>query len=74
REANEAGVYYRHAYTVTYDAQAREVIVRNPWGWGHESEPLNADGTPRDGVADGAFRLSLADFKKSFPDVWAVVP
>ena len=73
-EADANGVYGTHMYTLKYDPLKREIIVRNPWGWAPKSEPCNPDGTPKDGVADGAFRLSLKDFQKSFSDVTTVVP
>lgn len=73
-EADANGVYGTHMYTLKYDPLKREIIVRNPWGWAPKSEPCNPDGTPKDGVADGAFRLSLKDFQKSFMEVTTVVP
>jgi hypothetical protein len=73
-ESDENGVYGTHLYTLKYDALKREIIVRNPWGWAPKSEPSNPDGTPSDGVADGAFRLKLKDFQKSFRTVTTVVP
>ncbi|HEY9870629.1 MAG TPA: C2 family cysteine protease, partial [Candidatus Obscuribacterales bacterium] len=73
-EHDARGVYYSHLYMLKYDPLQKEVIVRNPWGGTKRAEPSHADGTPLDGAADGAFRMSLADFRKSFPYVWAVVP
>lgn len=70
---DERGVYFTHLYTLTYDPKTNTVAVRNPWGAEAGSEPTNALGKPIDGVADGVFRLSLEDFKKSFPDVWTCV-
>ncbi len=73
-ESDENGVYGTHLYTLKYDPIAREIIVRNPWGWTPKSEPNNPDGSPVDGVHDGAFRLTLKDFQKSFRTVTTVVP
>lgn len=76
KDSDERGVFFTHLYTAKYDPRDKQVSVRNPWGWtpGSNSEPVNADGTPRDGVPDGAFKLSVANFQKSFPCVWVVVP
>lgn len=76
KDMDERGVFYTHLYTAKYDPRDKQVSVRNPWGWtpGSNSEPVTPDGQPRDGVPDGAFKLSVADFQKSFPSVWVVVP
>ncbi len=73
-DADENGVYGTHLYTLKYDPVKREIIVRNPWGWTPKSEPHYPNGAPLDGVADGAFRLTLAQFRKSFRTVTTVIP
>lgn len=73
-EHNEQGVYYTHAYSAKYHPRTKQVEVRNPWGWSRRAEPSLSDGRPADGTADGAFKLTVADFQKSFPDIWVVVP
>lgn len=53
-----------HEYSVTgYDPETRTVTIRNPWG---HDEPKNADGTPRDGVDDGVFTMSIEEFNREF--------
>ena len=71
---DERGVYYMHAYTVRYDPKTHQVIVRNPWGPMKDAEPSDSNGFALDGVNDGSFKMSIADFKKSFPQVWIAVP
>lgn len=74
KESDERGVYYTHAYSAIYDSRDRKVQVRNPWGWTPGSEPTLPDGRPADGVADGAFKLSVDDFRKSFRKIYVVMP
>jgi hypothetical protein len=74
KERDERGVYFSHAYTATYDPRDRKVQVRNPWGWSRDSEPTLPDGRPVDGIADGAFKLSVEDFRKSFRTICIVSP
>jgi len=58
------GIVDGHVYSVVgYDPKTKMVTVRNPWG---EGEPLNADGTAKDGKNDGQFQMPLEDFKKNF--------
>ena len=58
------GLVDGHVYSVVgYDPNTKMVMVRNPWG---EGEPLNADGTAKDGNNDGQFQMSLADFQRNF--------
>lgn len=76
KDVDERGVFYMHVYTVEYDPRDKQVSVRNPWGWklGSNSEPVAPDGSPKDGIPDGVFKLSVPDFWKSFPAIWIVVP
>jgi len=53
-----------HSYSVIgYDPGTQTVTIRNPWG---HVEPTNADGTPRDGVNDGTFTMTLEELQANF--------
>ena len=63
-KTDDAGLQGGHVYSVLdYDAENEIVTVRNPWGSG---EPLNEDGTPKDGKLDGEFKMTLTEFEKNF--------
>lgn len=63
RQENEIGLPAGHVYTVLgYDEKTGMVKIRNPWG---NTEP-NIPGRQSDGVNDGVFELTLAEFEKYF--------
>lgn len=74
KEHDERGIYFTHAYSAKYDPRDRKIEVRNPWGWAKDSEPTLPDGRPVDGIADGAFKMSIKDFRKSFTTICVVMP
>ncbi|MBX9686987.1 MAG: hypothetical protein K2X27_09810 [Candidatus Obscuribacterales bacterium] len=66
-EKTSIGLPDGHEYSVTgYDPVSKTVTIRNPWG---NAEPTNPDGTPKDGVDDGVFKMPLDEFKKEFSGV-----
>ena len=59
-----AGIPAGHLYTIeSYDPATKCVTIRNPWGFG---EPMNADGTAKDGKDDGVFTMTLDEFYANF--------
>jgi Ca2+-binding EF-hand superfamily protein len=61
---DETGLPRNHAYIIAgYDANTKEVILRNPQG---EGEPQGSDGKAKDGQDNGVFRMSLSQFQKKF--------
>ena len=51
---------------VGYDAKSQTVTLYNPRGFG---EPMNSDGTAKDGKNDGTFTMTLAEFQRNFSEV-----
>jgi hypothetical protein len=63
-EVSPSGLPVTHEYSVLkFDRETRQLTLRNPWGC---VEPLKADGTARDGVDDGVFEMTLAEFRENF--------
>jgi len=64
---DDAGLPCGQEYSVlAYDSKTKTVTLRNPRGYG---EPVNKDGTVRDGKNDGVFTMTLDEFQKNFTEV-----
>lgn len=64
----DTGIPQNHMYTILSYVPAEEigesiVTLRNPWGHG---EPADEYGRALDGVNDGVFSITLAEFKERF--------
>jgi hypothetical protein len=63
----DGGVPRGQDYSVVgYDAKSQTVTLRNPRGGG---EPMNADGSAKDGKNDGTFSMTLEEFQRNFNEV-----
>jgi hypothetical protein len=64
---NEFNLPDGHVYTVLdYNSKTDKVKLRNPWGY---TEASDKSGNPLDGVDDGIFELTLAQFDKTFSQI-----
>lgn len=76
-QARQPGIISRHAYSVTYDEKTGKVTAENPIkpvGDAHivktfPTEPSLPNGRPRDGVNDGRFSMTLAEFRRNFDEL-----
>ncbi len=68
------GVIPQHGYALRFDEPSNSVILENPIKPSREKsnstlnpyEPFDINGGAKDGVDDGIFKMSIAEFKKNF--------
>lgn len=68
------GLLGHHSYSVSFDEKSADLILENPMkpvndaaiSRKYPTEPALANGRPKDGVNDGRFRMSIAEFRQRF--------